>query len=193
MNIQSALGCTEFILVGILSLRSSPSSPTSNDTMDIATKFARLYIAFAVTGFVHIGGEYMFLGKMGFGAFNFFALQAVGITLEKLVSVCYCYCNFFNQIPIPSNEKATNTNGHPKIVNGNFDPPTSVQAQPNSTENHRHLRPANEIPDLWIRCIGYIWVVVWFSWSASFMIDPMISTGMFFHPLLDLRTKSWFA
>ena len=45
----------------------------------------KLHTAFLISGFVHLAGEYMMQGFLGFGAFKFFALQPWAITLEVFV------------------------------------------------------------------------------------------------------------
>jgi len=45
----------------------------------------RLHLAFLISALVHLTGEYMMQGFLGFGAFKFFALQPWAITLEIFV------------------------------------------------------------------------------------------------------------
>ncbi|KAF9554739.1 hypothetical protein CPC08DRAFT_766469 [Agrocybe pediades] len=183
---KSALGCTEFILApfSVFDRTKVPSQPQLNTR----TKLARLYVAFTITGVVHIGGEYMLLGKMGWGSFTFFALQAVGISIEKVVSACYHVLERTPQVDHPTaNAHGHSSGGHPTQENATAKPngAGSVGKGPEKREKKT---------EMWVRCIGYIWVILWFSWSASYMVDPIISTGMFVHPWLDLRRRGewWF-
>ena len=45
-----------------------------------------LCTVFLISGLVHIGGEYMMLGRLGLGAFRFFLLQGLAISIETIVS-----------------------------------------------------------------------------------------------------------
>ena len=47
---------------------------------------------------------------------------------------------------------------------------------------------------MWVRCVGYIWVFLWFVWSLPFMIDPMVPVGIFTDPRVDLKSflENWF-
>ena len=49
------------------------------------TAFVFLNTVFLISGLVHIGGEYMMLGKLGLGAFQFFLLQGLAVSLETIV------------------------------------------------------------------------------------------------------------
>lgn len=45
----------------------------------------KLHTAFLISALVHLAGEYMMQGYLGFGAFKFFTLQPWAITLEVLI------------------------------------------------------------------------------------------------------------
>ncbi|KDR78654.1 hypothetical protein GALMADRAFT_223911 [Galerina marginata CBS 339.88] len=152
------LACTQFVVTKIFR-RPSIAYKTSSNLCDTANKFIWLYTAFFITGVVHGGGEYMLLRRPGFGALAFFVLQAVGITIEKTVGFAWTL--------------------RPKKHNIC---PKQVQVQ----KGHNVESPSSE-PEMWIRCIGYTWVCIWFVWSLPFMIDPLVLSGMFVDPRFDVR------
>jgi len=139
-----------------------------------------LCTAFFIVGLVHIGGEYMLIGRMGYGAFNFFVLQSAAIMLEKMVA---SGCAYFNP-PLDTDGNDVRT----KLQNGH----NGVKSlSPNPSKKSERSRSGSEgksEPPIWLRCVGYIWVFLWFVWSLAFMIDPMVPTGMFVD---DFRTFAW--
>ncbi|PPQ83989.1 hypothetical protein CVT25_000535 [Psilocybe cyanescens] len=113
---------SHFILVEVLRL--PPLSQKINNKV-LRTIHTALFLnmAFLISGLVHIGGEYMFLGRMGYGAFKFFCLQGAGITLEIIVALAWSQLTqndqHQNQMnPRKLNGKATNeANGSKATVN----------------------------------------------------------------------------
>lgn len=49
------------------------------------TKFVRSIVAFSVSGFIHIGGEFMIFHNLKGGSFVFFVLQAFAIIFEEMI------------------------------------------------------------------------------------------------------------
>ena len=49
------------------------------------TTFVFLNTVFLISGLVHVGGEYMMLGKLDLGAFRFLLLQGFAISVETIV------------------------------------------------------------------------------------------------------------
>ncbi|KAF5327683.1 hypothetical protein D9619_004301 [Psilocybe cf. subviscida] len=43
------------------------------------------------------------------------------------------------------------------------------------------------VPPLWVRCVGHIWVVLFYSWTLPFMMDPYAVGGIFIDERFDLR------
>jgi len=120
----------------------------------------------------------MLIGQMGYGAFKFFVLQSAAIILEKMAASGWAH--FKPRLDIDGSDVRTKRqNGH----NGVKDPMPS-----NRSERSRSGSVAKSEPSIWLRCAGYIWVILWFVWSLAFMIDPMVPTGMFVD---DFRSFSW--
>jgi len=79
---QPLLGVADFVLHTILRLpRRFRFGSLSFNFLGLL----KLHTAFLISGLVHLAGEYMMQGYLGFGAFKFFALQPWAITLEVLV------------------------------------------------------------------------------------------------------------
>ncbi|KAF8903716.1 membrane bound O-acyl transferase family-domain-containing protein [Gymnopilus junonius] len=160
----------------------SPLSRASS----LPAKFAFLYTAFFIIGVVHIGGEYMLLGRWEWnGAFAFFQLQAVGITIEKIVAWVW------SQTPGHGRKEKDDRTHIGPDVNGNAQSNgKNDKGTPNGAALKEKATDVDAVlPALWVRFIGYIWVASWFVWSLAFMIDPMTTTGMFADPRVDLRRK----
>ena len=122
----------------------------------------------------------MLIGRMGYGAFKFFVLQSAAIILEKMVA---SGCAYFN----PS----LDTNGNDvrtKPQNGRSGVKSLSPSASKKSERSRSGPEAKSEPAIWLRCVGYIWVILWFVWSLAFMIDPMVPTGMFVD---DFRMFAW--
>lgn len=130
-----------------------------------------LCTAFFITGAVHIAGESMLIGRVGYGAFIFFMAQPLGIAIETLV--VFVWQSFVTSI-------STQAQDHKKDYH-------------QRTQTNRSLTPnvsssaVGRRPPMWGMMVGYLWVALWFSWSLAFMIDPMIQTGMFMDPRVDFR------
>ncbi|EDR03831.1 uncharacterized protein LACBIDRAFT_306530 [Laccaria bicolor S238N-H82] len=104
------------------------------------TPLVFLNTVFLISGLVHVGGEYMMLGRLGLGAFRFFLVQGLAVSVETIVS------NVFS-------------------LSG------SRLASPR--------KAALSTPKLWMRIVGYVWVLLWFWWSLPFMVDPGILAGAY--------------
>jgi len=122
----------------------------------------------------------MLIGRMGYGALKFFVLQSAAVMLEKMVASGWAYFN--PPLDIDGNDVRTkHRNGHNGMKN----------LSPNAAQKSERWRTGPEAksrPPIWLRCVGYIWVFLWFVWSLAFMIDPLVSTGMFVD---DFRTFAW--
>ena len=89
----------------------------------------QVYIAFLVSGLVHLGGEYSVIGYWTYRhALQFFLSQAVAITLEVIV------------------------------IEG--------------------LAMRFSIRGLLWQCIGYLWVIMWFTYTVPGFIDPLLRGGL---------------
>ena len=111
----------------------------------------------------------MLLGRMGGGAFKFFVLQSAAIILEKVVISGWAHLN--PPLDIDSNDARTKRQDGSNGVK-------SLSA--NASKRDERSRSGSEAmsePPIWIRCVGYAWVMLWFVWSLAFMIDPMVSSG----------------
>ncbi|KIM39284.1 hypothetical protein M413DRAFT_19814 [Hebeloma cylindrosporum] len=139
-----------------------------------------LLTAFFIVGIIHIGGEYMLIGRMGSGAFKFFVLQAAAIMLEKVVASGWAYFNPSLDIIDESDARTKQQNGKNGVKNSFPDG--------SNNERSRGGPKAKSEPPIWIRCVGYVWVFLWLVWSLAFMIDPMVPTGMFID---DFRSFAW--
>jgi hypothetical protein len=42
-------------------------------------------------------------------------------------------------------------------------------------------------PPSWVRCVGYLWVALFYSWTLPFMMDPYAVGGTFIDARFDLR------
>lgn len=130
-----------------------------------------LNIAFFISGLVHVGGDYMMLGKPGTGAFWFFILQGLAVTLETVVS---------NLLSLPGSGLAAR-----KPRNAGLST-SKDSATPKSP------------PRMWTRVVGYVWVLSWFWWSLPFIVDPGILVGVYgphrgmtFEQLLELVVNTY--
>lgn len=110
-----------------------------------------LNIAFFISALVHMGGDYMMLGKPGTGAFWFFILQGLAVTLETVVS---------KLLSLPGSGLA-------------------ARKPRNAARSTSKESAAPKSPPLWTRVIGYVWVVSWFWWSLPFIVDPGIQAGTY--------------
>lgn len=116
----------------------------------------------------------MLIGRMGYGAFKFFVLQSAAISLEKVVALSWAYLN--SSLDVDGSDVRTNQqNGHSVLKNA-------------SKRNKRSRTGPEAKPPIWLRCVGYAWVSLWFVWSLAFMIDPMVPTGMF---IGNFRSFAW--
>jgi len=149
----------------------------------VAYKVIRCCIVFFVGGVVHMGGDKMLTGRMTLGwSFLFFILQPLGIAFESLV--CYLW-----DLSQGTQQPSSNTSiPRQRKVNG------SGRDQVNnprrfSMESRIEMRDESDAP-LWIRCIGHIWVAIWFTWTAAYFINPMCAMDMFSDPRLT-RSTTW--
>ncbi|KAJ3511369.1 hypothetical protein NLJ89_g4132 [Agrocybe chaxingu] len=152
------------------------SSITLHNSSRILKKLIRLHVAFMIIGVIHLGGEYMIIDEIIWsGAFKFFTLQAVAITLESVLSHLWSISSRSQKLPKATKDLHPNgnTNGHSGLAK---------KANPSSIAPQRRLSLA-------LRLLGCTWVSLWFIWSAAFMIDPMVSSGMFVDPQADLRQR----
>lgn len=158
---QPIKALADFTTASIFRLPILPSSRLS--TLSTARKFLWLCTAFFITASVHVVGERMLIGRLGFGAFTFFMLQPLGISIESAATFLW------------------NLHNLPKTISSG-----TALTPSSSTVNDVAKRPS-----VWIRCIGYTWVASWFIWSLTFMIDPMVQVGMFVDPRADMRRWEW--
>ena len=118
----------------------------------------------------------MLIGRMDGGAFKFFVLQSAAMILEKIVISGWTHFN--PPLDIDGSEALTKRqNGHNRVKS----------LPPNASKRDEQSRSGPEVPPIWLRCVGYVWVILWFAWSSTFMIDPMVSSGIFvddFHKLV---------
>jgi hypothetical protein len=142
-----------------------------------------------------MGGDRMLTGKTGFGAFTFFVLQAVGITVEIFVSFLWHCCipqangGGSGEMSVKAGRSMGSANGMDKEYRDNSDATTSRKS---STANKSGPYPSEDLPPIWIRCVGLGWVVLWFIYSAAYFMDPVCSVNMVTLPRLDLRRLDWF-
>ena len=122
----------------------------------------------------------MLIGGMGGGALKFFVLQSAAITLEKVVTSGWAYFNSPLDID-DSDARTKRQNGRNRVKS--LSPNTSKRDE----QSQRGSEEKSE-PPIWLRCVGYAWVILWFVWSLPFMIDPMTSSGVFID---DFATKAW--
>ena len=118
-----------------------------------------------------MGGETMVIGRMGGGAFKFFVLQSAAIILEKVVASGWAHFNSPLDID-ESDARMKRRNGRNRVKS----------LSPNASKRDEQSRRGSEEksdPPIWLRCVGYAWVILWFVWSLAFMIDPLASCGMF--------------
>ncbi len=141
-----------------------------------------------------MGGDRMISGKIGFGSFKFFMLQPVGITIE--VFVCFLWRYFIprinqgGQIETPvkvARVTMENDNGKDKEYRNDSD--VTGQKRPISTKSEPYR--SENLPPMWIRCVGFAWFALWSIWTAAFMMDPLCPAAMT-NPQLDLRRLHWF-
>jgi hypothetical protein len=137
---------------------------------------------FIIGGIIHIGGDYMLLGRFGSDTLKFFVLQPVAIILEKAVAFGW---SLFNP-PDGSDARTNRSKGHNDLKS----------LSDNTSKDGKRLRSGLETkivsePPMWLRCVGYIWVFLWFVLSLPFTIDPLVSLGIFTDPRVDLRIFTW--
>lgn len=114
--------------------------------------FVFFNIAFFISALVHVGGDYMMLGKPGTGPFWFFILQGLAVTLETVVS---------KLLSLPGSGLAARKPRNAALST------SKDSAAPKSP------------PPMWTRVVGYVWVVSWFWWSLPFIVDPGILAGAY--------------
>jgi hypothetical protein len=139
-----------------------------------------------------MGGDRMLSGKMNFGSFKFFMLQAVGITIE--VFVCFLWRCLIprisqgGQIEIPvkvARVTMENDNGNEYRDKSDFNGEKRLISAKSASYQSENL------PPMWTRCVGFTWFALWSIWTVAFMMDAMCSTVMT-KPQLDLRRLHWF-
>ena len=114
----------------------------------------------------------MLLGRMpvGGGAFKFFVLQPAGLILEKVVISGWEYFNAPLDID-GSDARTKRQDGRNGVKN----------LSANASKKDEQSRSGPEVksePPIWLKCVGYAWVIFWFVLSWPFMIDPMVSSGI---------------
>jgi hypothetical protein len=148
------------------------------ETESIRYKLARIYTAFFVSGVIHMGGDAMVTGKIIFKAFTFFMLQPFGITIEILVA------HLWRQF------SGSQDNTSPVHVHdaGNLKTDTKSRGDGDEKSQRKGDRKSEEpIPPVWIRCIGFIWLIFWMAWTAPHVVDPLCVVDVFRDPRADLR------
>ncbi|KAH9484824.1 Acetyltransferase cdmC [Psilocybe cubensis] len=118
-----------------------------------AANFFTLYVVFALTGILHHGGDAMFLQSISkAGSFQFFMLQAVGITIEDFVL---------------------------KLV-GSITTTKEAKANLETTKHiaDADVRANDEkLPPWSVRLLGFTWVLVWLSITLPWWTDPICNNG----------------
>jgi len=115
-----------------------------------------------------MAGDAMVTGKIIFKAFTFFMLQPFGITIEILATHLWRQFSGF-----PDNTSSVHVHDAVKrdtMSRGDGD---------NKSEE--------PIPPVWIRCVGFIWLIFWMAWTAPYVVDPLCVVGVFRDPHADLR------
>ena len=128
-----------------------------------------------------MGGDKMLTGKLTFDwSFMCFILQPLGIALESLV--CCLWGHWWGT-------QQSSSNGYRKVNASGRDQATSINPRRFGMTVTKGIEMRNESdPPLLIRCIGYIWVAIWFTWTAAYFVDPMCAMDMFSDPRLT-RTR----
>ncbi len=80
-------------------------------------------------------------------------------------------------------------NGMDKGYRDNSDATTGRKS---STANKSGPYPSENLPPMWIRCVGFAWVILWAVYTAAYFMDPVCSENMVDLPRLDLRSLDWF-
>lgn len=125
-----------------------------------------------------MGGDRMLTGKTGFGALTFFVLQAVGITIE--IFVCFLWRCCIPQADGGGSVEMSVKAGRP------------MGSAKSSAASKSGPYPSENLPPIWIRCVGFAWVVLWSIYTAAYFMDPVCSVNMVTLPRLDLRRLDWF-
>jgi len=109
----------------------------------------------------------MATGKLGFKSFTFFMLQPFGITIEIFVSYLWRRIQGDNE-----SDRQKTKPAHQKQRIGN---------------NGRGFAEES-IPPVWVRCIGFIWLMCWMVWTAAYMLDALLLAHMLSSkPRADLK------
>jgi len=133
----------------------------------------------------------MLTGKMSFGSFKFFMLQAVGITIENFF--CFLWPCLIprisqgGQIEMPV-KVARVTMDHDNGKEYRDEPDFTGEKRPISTKSASYR--SENLPPMWTRCVGFAWFVLWSIWTGAFMMDAMCSQVMT-KAQLDLRRLHW--
>lgn len=151
-----------------------------NQAQSTLRRLAGLYFAFFVSGVIHMAGDAMITGKIVFKAFRFFMLQPFGIILELLV--IYLWRRFSGS---QGTTCAADGRGHGQLKGDAA--PSETQVDGVQRERRNVYKESEEpIPPLWIRCMGFIWVIFWMAWTAPYIVDPLCAVGVFRDPRLNL-------
>jgi hypothetical protein len=125
-----------------------------------------------------MAGDAMVTGKIIFKAFTFFMLQPFGITLELLV--VHLWYQFSGD-----QDKSSPVDAHDV---GHLKTRTKSRGDVNKdSQSNGGGKSTERIPPLWIRCVGFGWLVIWMAWTAPYIIDPLCIVDVFSNPYVDLR------
>lgn len=165
--------------------------PTRSSEIGILYKLARLYLTFFLSGFIHMCGDRMLTGKIVFGSsLKFFMLQAVGITIEMIIRFLWRYCNPGSSQGGPA-EISVKVGQIP--INGYLkDNDLDVRQQKSFVASNRERHITEDLPPIWIRCVGFAWFALWAVWTVPYMMDPICVMEMASKPQLDLSGLSPF-
>jgi hypothetical protein len=115
-----------------------------------------------------MAGDAMVTGKIILKAFTFFMLQPFGITIEILVA--HLWRQFSGS---PDNTSSLHVHDTVK--------------RDTKSRGDGDKRSEEPIPPVWIRCVGFIWLIFWMAWTAPYVADPLCVVGVFRDPHADLR------
>ena len=142
----------------------------------LVKRYTRLLLAFAISGIIHIGGDIgTGIPLKESGALRFFVMQGLGVMGEDAVMECWSRVagnpSSSSSSSSTSSEKvgAGATSGEEVVVKGKEN-----GTKQHNVEDHGRKRQAGKPPALWIRCLGYLWVLAFMTvtvptWSFPYL------------------------